>query len=238
MLSPRLTFFAALALTLSFSTVASAGSATDFSARTRPVSVAVVGDSLANDLGNGMEDIFARKRNVHVIKQTRFATGLVRTDFFNWNATVRNALKHGDANILVVVIGGNDHQPIRVNGRRLDPLSKAWRAEYALRVGRFMDTVKHSRAKLYWVGLPNVRSAKLAHGYRAMNQIYKREAARHGFVYIDIWNKFHAKDAAYSSFGKSLEGVRRRIRMEDGMHFTEDGRKLFAAYIARAVGLR
>ena len=139
---------------------------------------------------------------------------------------------------LVVVIGGNDHQPIRVNGRRLDPLSKAWRAEYTRRVAHFMNTVKHSRAKLYWVGLPDVRSEKLAHGYRAMNEIYKREAAKHGFAYIDIWNKFHTPDGAYSSFGKSLEGVKRRIRKEDGMHFTEPGRKLFAAYIARAIGLR
>jgi len=225
---PRILSTALLALALTQSLPAQA----------RPVSVAVVGDSLANDLGNGMEDIFAKRRNVHVIKQTRFATGLVRTDYFNWNATVRNALRHGDANILVVVIGGNDHQPIRINGRRLDPLSKAWRAEYARRVGRFMDTVKHSRAKLYWVGLPDVRSEKLARGYRAMNQIYKREAARHKFTYIDIWNKFHTPDGAYSSFGKSLEGVKRRIRKEDGMHFTEPGRKLFAAYVARAIGLR
>lgn len=228
MFFPRLFFTALLALTFTQSLPANA----------RPVSVAVVGDSLANDLGNGMEDIFANKPNIRVIKQTRFATGLVRTDYFNWNATVRNALAHGDANILVVVIGGNDRQPIRVNGRRLDPHSKAWQAEYSRRVAHFMKTVKHSRAKLYWVGLPDVRSEKLAQGYRAMNAIYKRQAAKHGFAYIDIWNKFHAKDGAYSSFGKSLEGVKRRIRKEDGMHFTEPGRKLFAAYIARAIGLR
>ncbi len=227
MFSPRFAFFAFLTLALALSTPVEA----------RPVSVAVVGDSLANDLGNGMEDIFAGKP-VRVIKQTKFATGLVRTDYFNWNATVRNALQHGDANILVVVIGGNDHQAIRVNGRRLDPLSNAWRAEYARRVAHFMKTVKHSRAKLYWVGLPDVRSPKLARGYRAMNQIFKREAAKHGFAYVDIWNKFHAPDGAYSSFGKSLEGVKRRIRKEDGMHFTEPGRKLFAAYVARAIGLR
>lgn len=207
-------------------------------AHARPVSVALVGDSLANDLGNGMEDIFAKRRDVHVIKRTQFATGLVRTDYFNWDATVDNALKHGDANILVVVLGGNDHQPIRINGRRLDPLSKAWRAEYARRVAHFMRTVKQSRAKLYWVGLPDVRSEKLASGYRAMNAIYKREAARNGFAYIDIWNKFHTPDGVYSSFGKSLEGVQRRIRKEDGMHFTEPGRRLFASYVARVIGLR
>lgn len=228
MFLPRFSFFALTALALTFAAPAQA----------RPISVAVVGDSLANDLGNGMEDIFANKPQVRVIKQTRFATGLVRTDYFNWNATVANALKHGDANILVVVIGGNDHQPIRVDGRRLDPSSKAWRAEYTRRVAHFMKTVKQSRAKLYWVGLPDVRSDKLARGYRTMNAIYRREAAKHGFTYIDTWDKFHTPDGAYSSFGKSLEGVKRRIRKDDGMHFTEPGRRLFAAYVARVIGLR
>ena len=81
MFSPRFAFFAILALAAAHIAPAHA----------RPISIAVVGDLLANDLGNGMEDIFAGKQ-VRVIKQTRFATGLVRTDYFNWNATVRNAL--------------------------------------------------------------------------------------------------------------------------------------------------
>lgn len=206
-------------------------------AQARSVSVAVVGDSLANDLANGMEDNFAGK-SVNVIKLTQFATGLVRTDYFNWNGTVQNALRHGDANVVVVVLGGNDHQPIRVDGRRLDPLTKEWRAEYARRVGHFMDTISRSRGKLYWVGLPDVRSDKLGHGYRAMNAIYKREAAKRKLRYIDIWGKFHGKDSAYSSFGMSLEGVKRQIRKDDGMHFTEAGRRVFADYIARSIGLR
>ncbi len=206
-------------------------------ASARPVSVAVVGDSLANDLANGMEDNFAGKP-VQVIKLTQFATGLVRTDYFNWNGTVRNALRHGDANIVVVVLGGNDNQPIRVDGRRLDPLTKEWRAEYTRRVGHFMDTVRKSRGKLYWIGLPDVRSGKLGNAYRAMNAIYKREAGKRGMVYVDIWGKFHGKDSAYSSFGMSLEGVKRQIRKNDGMHFTEDGRRVFADYVSRAIGLR
>ena len=206
-------------------------------AEARPVSVAVVGDSLANDLANGMEDNFAGKP-VQVIKLTQFATGLVRTDYFNWNGTVRNALRHGDANIVVVVLGGNDNQPIRVDGRRLDPLTKEWRAEYTRRVGHFMDTMRKSRGKLYWVGLPDVRSDKLGNAYRAMNAIYKREARKRGMKYVEIWGKFHAKDSAYSSFGMSLEGVKRQIRKDDGMHFTEDGRRVFADYVSKVIGLR
>jgi hypothetical protein len=208
------------------------------SARGRAVSIAVVGDSVANDLKSGLEDLFEGKPQVRIVNQTRFATGLVRVDHFNWNATVRDFLKHENPDVIVVVIGGNDRQPIRVNGRRFDPLTRPWIGEYARRVAHFMNTVKRSRAKVYWVGLPAVRSPKLTAAYRAMNGIFRREANKHGFAYVDIWHKFVTPDGAYSSFGQSVEGVKRQLRKDDGMHFTEAGRLLFAHHVARAIGLR
>ena len=208
------------------------------SARTRAMSVAVVGDSVANDLKRGLEDLFDGQPHVRIVNQTRFATGLVRTEYFNWNATVRDFLKHEDPDAIVVVIGGNDRQPIRIGGRRLDPLSRPWTAEYTRRVSHFMETMKRSRAKVYWVGLPAVRSPKLSVAYRAMNGIFRREALKHGFAFVDIWNEFLTPDGAYSSFGQSLEGVKRQLREDDGMHFTEAGRLLLAHHVARAIGLR
>jgi hypothetical protein len=70
-----------------------------------------------------------------------------------------------------------------------------------------------------------------------MNRIYRHEAARHGFHYFSVWKKFLVK-GAYSSFGRSLKGVRRQLRKEDGEHFTEVGRIVFASYVANALGLR
>jgi hypothetical protein len=102
----------------------------------------------------------------------------------------------------------------------------------------FMDNIKREHARVYWVGLPPVRSDSLTHAYRIMNGIYRREAARHRFEYVDIWDELTTSSGAYSSFGKSLKGVKRRIRMEDGQHFTEVGRLVFAADVARAAGLR
>ena len=235
--SSILTFALALTTAIAVSIPAKAD-VIAFSARVRAMKVAVVGDSVANDLKRGLEDMFEGKPHVRVLDQTRFATGLVRTEYFNWNAKVREFLKHENPDAIVVVIGGNDRQPIRVNDRRLDPLSRPWLAEYEKRVAHFMDTVKRSRAKIYWVGLPAVRPDKLTAAYRVMNGAYRRQAVAHGFAYIDIWDKFLTPDGAYSSFGQSLEGVKRQIRKDDGMHFTEAGRLLFAHHVARAIGLR
>ena len=117
------------------------------------------------------------------------------------------------------------------------PLTLFNPSRYERRVARFMKNFKGERAQVYWVSLPPVRSEKLTAAFREMNRIYERQAKRHGFHYLSVWNRFLTK-GAYSSFGQSLEGVRRQIRKDDGMHFTEAGRVLFASYVANAIGLR
>jgi hypothetical protein len=209
------------------------------SARRQPLTVAIVGDSMANDLGNGMEDLFARYSNMQVVKKTRFATGLVRTDYYNWNAEIREFLAAHDPDVILVLIGGNDRQPIRLDDeRRLDPLTRPWMTEYQKRVSHFMRNIRRERARTFWIGLPAVRSDSLTQAYQAMNKVYRYEARRNGFKYVSIWNEFLSPSGDYTSFGQSVEGVKRRLRQEDGMHFNETGRLSLAAYVAQAIGLR
>lgn len=207
------------------------------SIRTHNVKIAVVGDSLANDLANGLEDLFGNRPNIHILKQTRFATGLVRTDYYDWDGVIRRFLHQHNPDVILVVIGGNDHQAIRVNGKRYEPFDKDWVAEYERRVSRFMNNIKREHAQVYWIGLPPVRSDSLTRAYSVMNRIYRHEAARHGFHYFSVWKKFLTR-GAYSSFGRSLEGARRQLRTDDGKHFTDAGRVLLASYVAKAIGLR
>jgi hypothetical protein len=208
-----------------------------FSSR-RPLTIAVIGDSLANDLGRGMEALYRRHGNVRILKYTRFSTGLVRTDYFDWNVAVRRFLDNANPDLIVVVIGGNDNQPIRTERGRLDPMTREWLAEYEHRVSAFMAPLQKDRAKIYWVGLPIVRSPHLSRSFSVMNRIYQREAKRHAIRYVSVWDKFADQHGAYSSFGKSLEGVRRQLREDDGMHFTEVGSLRFAAQVGSAIGVR
>jgi hypothetical protein len=208
------------------------------SARSRPVSIAVVGDSLANDLARGMEALYGHRGDIRIIKHTRFATGLVRTDYFDWQDSIRALLGRSNPDVVVVLIGGNDHQQIRTDEARFDPLSEEWVAEYSRRVATFMTPLRKERAKIYWIGLPAVRSPSLSRSYQLMNIIYRREAKRHGFKYVSVWEAFLDRNGAYSSFGQSLNGVKRQLRENDGMHFTEPGRIALAMYVSRAAGIR
>ena len=220
-------------------TAAAPGHSDLLSARKGPITVAVLGDSVAHDLGRGMQDLFADNHRVRVVRQTKFATGLVRTDYYNWNKVARDFLRSHKPGVVFVVMGGNDNQTIRRGGKRYDPGTKAWRAEYNRLVSRFMNNFsrKHTRARIYWVSLPPVRSSKLSAAYRRLNGIYRYQAKRHGFHYVSVWKRFLTPKGTYSSFGDNLNGVKRRLRMDDGQHFTDDGRLLFAHDIARAAGL-
>ena len=202
-------------------------------AHARPFQIAVVGDSLAGDLARGLEDLFARDGRIAIVKQTKPATGLVRDDYYDWNGVVRAFLAAHNPDAIVVVIGGNDRQPVGNERGRFDPLTGLWIAEYERRVAHFMTTIEFSNAKVYWVGLPAARSQEMTDA--RMNSIFRRQAGLHNFKYVSIWDQF-LKDGAYSSFGQSLEGVRRQLRTEDGMHFTEPGRLMLARTVANAIG--
>ena len=203
----------------------------------RPVTVAVVGNSIATELGRGMQALFAGNRHVRVIKRTKFSTGLVRTDYFNWNAALRRFLRHHRADKIVVVMGGNDRQSVNVGRRRLERFTHAWRRNYERRVAHFMKILKRSHAKVYWVGLPQVASRQMSHDYRILNSIYRREAKRHGFTYVSIWHTFTNSKGAYTSFA-SVGKHRARVRKKDGLHFTDLGSRALAAHVAHVMRLR
>ncbi|MCW5774482.1 MAG: DUF459 domain-containing protein, partial [Rhodospirillaceae bacterium] len=91
------------------------------------------------------------------------------------------------------------------------------------------------KAKVYWIGLPPVRSAVMSRDYRMLNAIYRAQAAKHGFIYVDIGPAFSDAKGGYTSFGRSVDGVKRRLRKRDGKHFSLAGERLLAEVVARAL---
>ena len=75
--------------------------------RSRPVS------------GYYAERVF-RPRLVKVSRQGRISTGLARADYFNWPFTMRQIVDSFDPDLVIVMLGENDHQSLQsVRGRRV-----------------------------------------------------------------------------------------------------------------------
>ena len=198
--------------------------------------IGVVGDSMAGDLGDGMRKLLRESDKHKVITFAKPATGLMRDDVYNWQSALKGFINKTKLNAIVVMIGGNDRQSIWLNGRRLSRGSKIWLAEYERRVAKFMTLLAEADAKVYWVGLPAVRSDWMSRDYQGLNKIFRRHAMKHGFTYVSTWEDFLDDSGDYTSFGPSLNGVKRRLRKEDGMHFTGDGQLRLADIVTRSIG--
>jgi hypothetical protein len=201
----------------------------------KPLRIGVVGDSVAGDLARGLHKLVAAGHRHKVVKFTKPATGLMRDDVYDWAGALRGFLGKTKLDVIAIIIGGNDRQSIWKNGGRLDHGTPEWRAEYARRIARFMDVLAKSGAKVYWVGLPVVRSGAMSRDYRRINAIQREQALRHGFTYVSLWEAFADAEGNYTSFGPSIDGVKRRLRKNDGMHFSLDGELLLAHVVARAI---
>ena len=201
----------------------------------KPLRIGVVGDSLATDLANGLRKVLTGKSGHTVVKFTRPATSLMRDDVYDWGDALDGFLGKVKLDVVAVIIGGNDRQSIWKDGDRLDHHSPAWRAEYELRLARFMNALKKSGASVYWVGLPVVRSDEMSRDYRRINEIQRAQARRHGFTYVSLWEAFADAKGGYTSFGPSVDGVKKRLRKNDGMHFTIEGELRLAHIVARAI---
>lgn len=201
----------------------------------KPLRIGVVGDSVAGDLARGLHKLVAAGRPHTVVKFTRPATGLMRDDVFDWAGALDGFLRKTRLDVVAVIIGGNDRQSIWKDGTRLDYGSAAWGAEYERRLARFMDVLAKSGARIYWAGLPVVRSNHMSRDYRRINALQQAQARRHGFTYVSLWEAFADGKGNYTSFGRNIDGVKRRLRKNDGMHFSLDGELLLAHVVARAI---
>lgn len=197
--------------------------------------IAVIGDSLAQDLWNGLHKLYRDNDKVEIIRFTQVSTGLVRDDVYNWKDALTEFVSAQEFDIAIVLMGGNDRQPIRANGKRLKRHTDAWYEEYGNRVAALIDILKPEATQVYWLGLPIVRSNRMARDYRRFNKIYKAQADALDIKFIDTWSLFEDENGSYTSFGPDVSGVNRTLRKDDGTHFTVTGKHRFAQDIMEII---
>jgi hypothetical protein len=92
----------------------------------RAVTVATVGDSLADAvyLGMKLQPDLLKKNGIHLVRWSRAKIGLTRTDYFDYTDWLRVNNDLGTADFCVVQLGANDLQSISIrknNGSSSEP---------------------------------------------------------------------------------------------------------------------
>ena len=194
--------------------------------------MAVVGDSLAGMLAQGLTEAFADDPRVGILDKARQDTGLVRDDFYDWRLAVRKLLdgpQHID--VAVIQIGINDNQKLRLGDVALEPLSKPFNEIYAKRVEEIATAFREKNVPLIWVGLPIMRSESLSTAALLFNDLDRQYAGAVGAHYVDLWEPFTDINSVYKATGPDVNGAVVRLRATDGVHFNKAGARKAAHFV-------
>jgi hypothetical protein len=194
--------------------------------------VAVLGDSLGQLLGQGLGETLVDRPDVAILRRAKANSGLVRDDYFDWVQAVRDLLASKERiDFAVMIIGSNDRQMLRDADGSHEPRSQKWLEIYGNRIEAIASAFHERKIPLVWVGLPVLKSERLAEDALAFNELYRAHAGKFGATYLDIWEAFADESGAYSATGPDINGQIVKLRTADGIHFTKAGARKLAHFV-------
>lgn len=196
--------------------------------------VTVFGDSMAALLGEGLTVRMVERPDIGIVAQTRSSSGFVRDDFYDWNKAIADYLAATPRlDAVVIHIGANDRQQLRDENSAYEVRDERWRALYVKRIDAALALLTARNVKVFWVGLPSMKSEKLNADVVYFNEIYRERVEKAGGTYIDIWDAFVDENGKYAGSGPDINGLVAKLRAGDGVHYTKAGAQLAAHYVER-----
>lgn len=192
--------------------------------------VLVVGDFMAGGLADGLVAAYAQNPDVLIVDRTNGSSGLVRDDHYDWPNRIASVIEVEKPAVVVVMIGSNDRQQMRVGDTREQPRSEAWTTEYERRATALAKGVAGSGLPLVWVGNLPFRPGAMSLDMIAFNDIYRRIVADAGGEFVDVWDGFVDETGAFTATGPDMNGQPAQLRASDGINVTRQGRRKIAFY--------
>ncbi len=195
----------------------------------RPLTILDIGDSIGEDLGFGLGDLFSGDPYVHVLQEAVEDTGLVQSGYYNWPGHLQLYLNRFHPGAVIVMMGANDDQNLNVSGHVYTPGSAGWTKAYTARVDTIMAESTTAGAHVLWVGLPPMGGGNITNRFvKAVNSIFQTQAAlHHGVTYVGSWKVFAGPKGQFEVYLK-IGGSEVAVRSTDGVHLDPAGWDLLA----------
>ncbi|WP_051131322.1 DUF459 domain-containing protein [Pseudaminobacter salicylatoxidans] len=192
--------------------------------------VLVIGDFLGGGLADGLDTVYAQNPKVRVIDRTKGSSGFVRDDYYDWPKEAGALLDAEKPAVVVVMLGSNDRQQMRVAGVSETPRSDNWTREYERRAEALAKVISDRKIPFVWVGVPAFKFSKMTADMLAFNDVYHAAADTAGAEFVDVWDGFVDENGAFVINGPDVEGQPVRLRSDDGINFTKAGKRKLAFY--------
>jgi hypothetical protein len=201
-----------------------------------PLEMLIVGDSTMDAVGTSMLRELSTTGVTDAILDFRVSTGLSRPDFFDWPAHLRELRASQGTEIIVIMIGANDAQPILIDGEVEQHGTERWSAAYRQRVAALLDELTGDGGWVIWIGQPVMRNDPYDARLRGLNQIYAEETARYpSAVYVDPRPVTSDQDGGYTAYLPDADGNQELIRQTDGVHLTSDGGDRISPFVVEEI---
>lgn len=208
------------------------------------LNIVVIGDSLADWLGYGLDENFQDMPEVGITRIIDDKAGLTQGDGTTWPRQLSEKLAKDKPDAIVLLFGANERQTLTEGSTKptqtgegisepgsLD--SAGWRESYGKRLDALLTTLRAKGVPVYVVGMPALRSKKSMQDTMTFNEILRERAGRQNLSYVDVWDGFVDESGVYQMFGPDVAGQNRRLRTNDGVHFTKAGARKLAHYVER-----
>jgi hypothetical protein len=191
------------------------------------VTIAVIGDSLADGLWGAIYRKLYRDKHVIVYRGAKNSVGFGASDLLD----MLDRAFEGPVDAVVMMIGANDRRGIYGSDGKLAAAyhSPQWPAVYRARVDRFMDSATNHGVPLVWVLLPVMRDDGADSDGRQVNSIICEAADDRPLVATLPTRPLTVDaDGKYSAYLKDAKGQQRLVRDTDGIHFADHGYDMIA----------
>jgi uncharacterized protein len=198
----------------------------------KTIFVAVLGDSLAENLSPGLGDALSERPEVGLVREIRSGVGLLKESKTSWRQSTDEILARDPAVAAAVIfIGPTDDPPKQAKkfakeeeeARPQIATTAPWMEEYATKVDELALAFRQKNIPLLWVGLPPVEDPQTTAEYLQLNDLVRQRVAALGGTFIDVWEGFVNEDEEFTVQGPNIEGRTVRLRTADGLHFTKAG---------------
>ena len=132
-----------------------------------------IGDSLGSDLGWGLERHLATTSGLDLIQLDKPSTGLANSWYYNWPVNLAAALKRYRPQLVLLLLGGNDQQGMKIRGSVVNFGTSAWEKDYVSYVREIVTEATSSGTYVLWIGLPIMQPPTYSAGTALLDSLYK-----------------------------------------------------------------
>ncbi|MEJ7585204.1 MAG: DUF459 domain-containing protein [Acidimicrobiales bacterium] len=189
-----------------------------------PLRLWVGGDSMAQVFGESVVDKAGSRGTITPTLDYRISTGLTRPDYFDWPAHLRDDVLPTDPEVIIIMFGANDAQPMEVDGTPYKVRTPEWQQEYRARVALTMDLLAGDGRLVIWVGQPRMRDGDFDERMGILDEIYQGEAASRPWVrFLDSRVVLAPEGGGFAAYLPGEDGQPNLARQGDGIHLTRYG---------------